>query len=158
MPSVAETPVVHTPTGGYGPTMPPPVLDGCDDPLVDGAPDLRGHWDVVEAFDDEGTPLPDDHPIRRHHERIEQAADRVIVTAGGVVHDMRADGVLEHGVHDVIQLDFTTPVDVTASFEDGVLVLRPEGFPGVEIRRWLEGDELVWRYHSAFTARMVRRA
>jgi hypothetical protein len=37
-----------------------------------------------------------------------------------------------------------------------VLVLRPNGMPGVEVRRWREGDQLVWAYHTAFTARMER--
>ena len=29
-----EIPVAHTPPGGYGPEMPPPVLAGCTEPLV----------------------------------------------------------------------------------------------------------------------------
>ena len=33
MTSVHEIPVAHTPTGGYGDEMPPPILAGCDDPL-----------------------------------------------------------------------------------------------------------------------------
>merc|ERR1712224_103061 len=34
-------------------------------------------------------------------ERIEQCADRVTITGGGVVHDCpHADGTLENGVHD----------------------------------------------------------
>ena len=154
--SVHDIPIASTPPGGYGSTFPPPILAGCDDSLTAGAPDLRGTWRVVAAFDDAGAVLADDHPIRRHVERIEQAGSRVVVTAGGVIHDMVADGTLEHGVHDVIAVDFTTPVHVAASFEDGVLVLRPDGLPGVEVSRWREGDELVWRYHTAFTARMAR--
>ena len=155
MTTVHEIPVAHTPPGGYGDEMPPPVLAGCDDPLVAGAPDLRGLWRVVEASAD-GAPVPDDHPVRGHVERIEQAADRVVVTSSGVVHDMVADGTHEHGVNDVMQLDFTTPIEVAATFEDGVLVLRPKGMPGVEVRRWREGEQLVWSYHTAFTARMER--
>src|SRR4029077_3351154 len=41
--------------------------------------------------------------------------------------------------------------------EDGVLVLRPDGLPGVEVRRWREGGDLVWRYQAAFTARLRRQ-
>jgi hypothetical protein len=47
---------------------------------------------------------------------------------------------------------------VAASFEDGVLVLRPHGLPDVEVRRWREGDQLIWRYHTVFTARLERIA
>ncbi len=36
-----EIPVAHTPPG-LGRELPPPVLAGCTEPLVAGAPDLRG--------------------------------------------------------------------------------------------------------------------
>jgi hypothetical protein len=157
MTSVSEIPVAHTPPGGYGDAMPPPVLAGCRDPLVAGAPDLRGTWKVVDAFTDDG-PLAADHPIWQHVERVEQAGDRVVVTSSGIVHDMRVDGTYENGVHDVAAVDFTTPIEVAASYEDGVLVLRPKDMPGVEVRRWLEDDTLVWRYHTVFTTRSVRTA
>ena len=156
MTSVRDIPTAHTPPGGYGSRMPAPVLAGCDEPLVEGAPDLRGTWAVIDATGDDGVPLDASHPIRRHVERIEQAADRVVVTAGGVIHDMIADGTFERGVHDVAAADGTTAIVVAASFEDGVLVLRPQGLPGVEVRRWLDGDELMWRYHTFFTVRMER--
>jgi hypothetical protein len=111
---------------------------------------------VAAAFGDDGEPLPEGHPIWGHVERDEQAGARVVITAGGVVHDMVADGTVEHGVHDVMQTDFATPIVVAAAFEDGVLVLRPEGLPGVEVRRWREGDQLVWRYNTLFSVRMDR--
>ena len=149
---VDEIPVAHTPPGGYGDSMPPPILDGCDEPLTADAPDLRGTWSVT-AVTVNGEPAPT-HPVNAHIERVEQAGNRVVVTAAGIIHDMRADGTEENGVHDVAQLDFTTRIDVVATFEDGVLVLRPIGMPGVEVRRWREGDELVWDYAGAFTARM----
>ncbi|MGZ4690294.1 MAG: hypothetical protein ACXVJW_15920 [Acidimicrobiia bacterium] len=153
MTSVRDIAVAHTPPGGYGTEMPAPVLAGCTDPLAADAPDLRGVWSVVDARSG-GEPLPDDHPIWRHVERIEQAGDRVVVTSTGVVHDMVADGTDEHGVNDVMAVDFTTPITVAATFEDGVLVLRPRDAPGIEVRRWRAGDQLVWEYHTLFTVRM----
>ena len=156
MTSVHDIPTAHTPAGGYGDTMPPPFLAECDDDLAPGAPDLRGIWRAVAASAADGTPLPEDHPIRGHVERVEQAGDRVIVTSSGIVHDMVADGTYEHGVDDVAALDFTTRIRVAASFEDGVLVLRPQGLDGVEIRRWRDRDRMVWRYHSAFEVVLER--
>jgi hypothetical protein len=153
--SVRAVPVAHTPPGGYGDEMPPPVLAGCTEPLVAGAPDLRGTWRAVDASAN-GAPLSSDHPMWAHVERIEQAADRVVVTAGGVVHDMVADGTFERGVHDVMASDFTTAIVVAASYEGDRLVLRPQGLPGVEVCRWREGDELVWEYHTLFTVRLRR--
>jgi hypothetical protein len=155
MTSVRDIPKAHTPAGGYGDRMPPPVLEGCTDPLDGDAPDLRGTWKVVDG-QSEGARLRDDHPIWNHVERIEQAGRRVVITAGGVVHDMVADGTYENGVDDVMAADLSTRISVAASFEDGVLVLRPRDLPGVEVRRWREGDQLVWSYHTAFTTRMER--
>jgi hypothetical protein len=148
-------PVAHTPPGGYGDEMPPPVLEGCTHDLADGVPDLRGTWRVTRvrpagATDD----APPDHPLAGAVQRIEQCGDRLVVTAGGVVHDMRCDGTAEGGVHDVMQADYSTPIEVVASYEDGVHVLRPSGLP-VEVRRWREGAELVWDY-VGFTARLER--
>jgi hypothetical protein len=96
--------------------------------------------------------------VLRHVERIEQSGARVVVTSDGIIHDMVVDGTVDHGVHDVMAHDFTTPIVVVATFEDGVHVLRPEGAPGMEVRRWREGDQLVWRYHTIFTARLERDA
>lgn len=155
MTAVHDIPKAHTPPGGYGTEMPPPVLAGCTDPLATDAPDLRGLWRVVAAVTD-GEPVAADHPILRHVERIEQAGDRVVVTGGGVVHDMVADATYESGVNDVMVHDFTTHLEVAASFEDGVLVLRPKGMPGVEVRRWRDGEHLMWSYHTLFTATLER--
>ena len=82
--------------------------------------------------------------------------NRVVVTSTGIIHDMVADGTYESGVNDVMAADLTTPIVVAASFEDGVLVLRPRDLPGVEVRRWREGEQMVWRYDRMFTTRLER--
>jgi hypothetical protein len=151
--NVDDIPVAHTPPGGWDDIFPAPVLAGCADALIESAPDLRGMWQVV-AVDVGGAPAAETHPAYRHFERIEQSGDRMVVTAGGVIHDMRCDGTAEHGVHDVAQLDFATPITVVATYEAGVHVLRPVGIP-VEITRRRDGDELLWGY-VGFTARLQR--
>lgn len=151
-----EIPRATTPAGGYGAEMPPPILGGRADPIPTGAPDLAGLWRVASAVDGAGTPVGDDHPILRHVERVEQSGSRVVVTSDGIIHDMVCDGTVANGVHDVMQTDFTTPIVVVAAFEDGVHVLRPDGLPGVEVRRWREGEHLMWSYHVLFTARLER--
>jgi hypothetical protein len=128
--------------------MPPPVLAGCDEPLVDGAPDLRGTWRIVTVD------APDHQRMVGHVQRIEQAGDRLVVTAGGIVHDMRCDGTEANGVHDVAEFDKVTPITVVATYEDGVHVLRPVGL-AIEVTRHREGEELVWQY-LGFTARLER--
>lgn len=149
---VDEIPVAHTPTGGWVDTMPPAVLTGCDTPLVEGAPDLRGLWRPIEVLVG-GTPAPN-HPVLDMPQRIEQAGDRAVITTGGVLHDMRCDGTVENGVHDVAAADKVTPITVVATYEDGVHILRPEGLP-VEIRRWRDGEHLMWEY-VGFVARFER--
>ena len=151
-----EIAVAHTPAGGYGDVMPPPVLAGCTEPLVAGAPDLRGMWRVssVEWLSGDA-PHPD--PIADHVERIEQCGDRVCITTSGIIHDMRADGTAEHGVNDVAAVNGQV-ISVVCTFEDGVHTLRPVGMPGIEVTRRLEGDVLVWSYGPMFTARLERIA
>ena len=150
-----EIPVAYTPPGGWT-EMPAPVLGGCTEPLVEGAPDMRGTWQVVSVEWKAGD-APDPIPVADHVERIEQCGDRVVVTSAGIIHDMRADGTLEHGVHDVAAVG-GAEIAVVCTFENGVHVLRPDGLPGIEVTRHLEGDELVWDYGPAFTARMKRVA
>lgn len=149
-----EIPVAHTPPGGWDGEMPAPILEGCTEPLVAGALDMRGVWQVVSVDWKTGdAPSPD--PILQHIERIEQCGDRVVVTSTGVIHDMRADGTVENGVHDVAAAG-GQEISVVCTFEDGVHVLRPVGLPGVEVTRRLDGDQLVWSYGPMFTARMER--
>ena len=149
-------PVAYTPTGGWQ-EMPAPFLATCTEPIVDGAPDMRGTWKVV-SIEAGGTDDPDHRAIGLT-QRIEQAGNRVIITASGattsgIVHDMRCDGTEENGVHDVAEFDLTTPITVVASFEAGVHVLRPVGVP-IEVTRRIDGDQLVWTY-LGFTARLNR--
>jgi hypothetical protein len=137
------------------------VLAGCNEPLTHGAPDLRGIWMAAEVrVNGELAPKDDDSmagSLWRHTERIEQAGSRAVITGGGVIHDfMACDGTEENGLHDVMARDFTTSIVVTASYEDGVLVLRPKGLPGIEVRRWLDGDQLVWEYAAGCTVRLDR--
>ncbi len=147
--SVDDIDVAYTPTGGWT-TWPAPILGGCDEPRVGGAPDLDGYWRTVEVLiGDEPQP---DHPAVGHVQRIEQRGDRVIVTAGGVIHDMRCDGTIDHGVHDVAEFDKTTEIHVVATYEDGVHVLRPQGLD-IEVRRHRQGAHLIWDY-VGFTARL----
>jgi len=151
-----EIPVAHTPPGGYGDEMPPPILGACSEPLVDGAPDMRGLWRLVSVEWQLGEP-PDPNPITDHVERIEQCGDRLCITAAGIIHDMRADGTAEHGVHDVAAVG-GQEITVVCTFEDVVHTLRPVGVPDFVVTRRLDGEHLVWDYGPIFSARLERVA
>lgn len=151
-----EIPVAHTPPGGYGGSFPAPVLAGCTEPLVAGAPDLRGTWRTLRAEKD-GEPLPADHRIWSYTERIEQCGNRIVDMGGGTIADARADGTEENGVHDVSAFDFTTPIAAVASYEDGVFVLRPVGMPGIEVTRRLDTDgHMIWTRPDIGTVTLER--
>lgn len=153
--SAGDIPTAHTPPGGYGDAFPAPILARCTEPLVEGAPDLRGMWKAVDVTV-RGEPAPSDHPARNHFQRVEQCGDRLVVTAGGVIHDMRCDGTVENGVDDVAEFDFTTRIRVVATYEDDVHVLRPVGVPGVEVRRRRDGAQMVWDYLGGTSVRLER--
>ena len=139
-----EIPVAHTPPGGYGDAFPATVLADCTEPLVDGAPDLRGMWKAADVTIN-GEPAPPDHRGWHHFQRVEQCGDRIVDMGGGTIADARADGTEENGVHDVSAFDFTTPLVVIASYESGVFVLRPAGIPGIEVTRRLDADgHMIW--------------
>jgi len=139
-----DIPVAHTPTGGYGPEFPPLVLAGCTEPLAAGAPDLRGIWRAISATRG-GEPVTHDDRLLSYTERIEQCGNRIVDCGGGTIADARADGTEANGVHDVSAFDYTTPIHVTASYEDGAFILRPVGIPGIEVRRELDVDgHMVW--------------
>ncbi len=154
---VTEIPVAHTPEGGWHGHMPPPILSACTEPLTADAPDLRGIWRASRVERD-GAPVATDHPLNRHVERIEQCGNRVVITGGRVVHDMRADGTLENGVNDVLERDLTTKIQVAAVFNNRRLDLHPfgvvEGRPPLVTREIVDG-ELVWHY-AVFTVYLRR--
>ena len=127
-----DIPVAHTPSGGYR-EFPPPILAECDEPIVPEAPDLRGVWQVFKG------------PLKGHNERVEQAGNRVVVTAGGVIHDMYADGTLDGGVNDV-HADKRERISVAARFEKGRLNLYPGGRKIALVTRYLDGEEMILRY------------
>jgi hypothetical protein len=139
-----DIPVAHTPPGGYGENFPPLILGGCNEPLAEGAPDLRGIWRAVSATRG-GEPVPEGDRLLSYTERIEQCGNRIVDCGGGTIADARADGTEENGVHDVSVFDYVTPIHVVASYEEGVFVLRPVGILGIEVRRWLDEDgHMVW--------------
>jgi hypothetical protein len=139
-----DIPVAHTPPGGYGSTFPPLILGRCDEPLSEGAPDLRGVWKVLRA-ERGGQPVPDGDRLLSYTERIEQCGNRIVDCGGGTIADARADGSEANGVHDVSAFDYTTAIHVVATFEDGVFVLRPVGMPGIEVTRRLDADgHMIW--------------
>jgi hypothetical protein len=165
--SANDIPVAHTPPGGYRDEFPKPVLARCSEPLVKGAPDLRGLWKTLRAEQAEESssrvlsiarylfwkalgierarkPVPAGDRIYSYVERIEQCGDRIVDMGGGTIADARADGSEGNAVHDVSAFDFESPITAIASYENGAFVLSPPHLP-LEITRRLDADgHMVW--------------
>jgi hypothetical protein len=145
--------VATTPAGGWSGSMPALVLAQCTEELAPTAPDMRGMWAVVHVEVD-GVVVTD-HPADGQLQRIEQCGDRVVITGGGIIHDMRSDGTLDGAVRDVAAADFATPITVVSSFIDGTHILQPFGAGDLRITRQVDEGQLVWGY-VGFTARLDR--
>lgn len=135
-PEAGDIPLDRTAPDASWDVWPPRTLDGCREPLVDGAPDLRGVWECYEGR------------MKGHVERVEQAGNRITITTGGLVHDMFCDGTLENGVNDTAGIG-GRPIRVSATFEDGVHKLRPFDKKIVAVTRRRDGDEMLWRYGAS---------
>ena len=138
----ADIPLDGTRPDASWDVWPPRTLDGCREPLAPGVPDMRGVWECYEGR------------MKGHVERVEQAGNRIVITTGGLVHDMFCDGTLENGVDDTAGIG-GRHIRVAATFEDGVHKLRPFDKKIVAVTRRLEGDEMVWRY--GFSKNRLRR-
>lgn len=132
-PKAADIPLDGTKPDASWEVWAPRTLADCREPLVPGAPDLRGVWECYEGR------------MKGHVERVEQAGNRITITTGGLVHDMFCDGTLENGVDDTAGIGGRR-IRVAATFENGVHKLRPFDKKIVLVTRRLDGDEMVWRY------------
>ena len=122
-----DLPVVRTSQGRWK-EWPPLVLATCDEPVVPGAPDLRGVWQVYKG------------PLRGHIERIEQSGARVVITAGGITHDLTAGGVsmTDEGIGGA-------EINVAAHYESDRLNLYLNN-KRLVVTRYRDGNDLVWRW------------
>jgi len=122
-----DVPVARTFDGRWT-KWPALVLADCDEPLIEGAPDLRGVWQVYKG------------PLKGHIERNEQAGPRIVITAGGIIHDLTVGGppMVDEGLGGAT-------INVVARYENARLNLYLKGKLRV-VTRYRDGDEMVWRW------------
>ena len=131
--------------------FPMPILSECTEPLPEAAADIRGLWRGVSGK-------------VGHVERIEQCGERVVVTSSGIIHDMgpNATGGLnsndtEGGVYFTLgQNQYCPRTSAGVAWQQNVLNFRILGWGPVVVRRYLEGENLVWEYADGSTTRMRR--
>ena len=145
-----DIPKGNTPGCGYT-RFPMPILSECTESLPEGAADIRGLWQGVSGK-------------VGHVERVEQCGERVVVTSSGIIHDMgpNATGGLtsndtEGGVYFTLgETQYCPRTSAGVKWQEKVLSFRVLGWGPVVVRRYLDGDQLVWEYADGSTTRMKR--
>ena len=147
----AEIPKGNTPGCSYD-HFPLPILAECTEPVVEGAADIRGLWIGVEG----------DHI--GHVERVEQCGRRVVVTAAGLIHDSGPNSTLGDTTNDTEgavlftagEREFCPRTSASMIWNEGVLDFHVFGWGPVVVRRYPEGDQLIWEYADGSVTRMKR--
>lgn len=149
--AAADIPKGNTPGCGYE-HFPLPILAGCTEPLPEGADDIRGLWIGVEGG----------HV--GHVERIEQCGKRVVVTTSGIIHDYGPNSTAGLNTDDtegtVIfiagEREFCARSSASMIWDDGVLNFHAFGWGPLVVKRYREGEQLIWEYADGSTTRMDR--
>ena len=147
----ADIPKGNTPGCGYR-HFPLPILAQCTEPLAPGAGDIRGLWLGV-AGNRVG-----------HVERVEQCGRRTVVTSSGIIHDAGPNSTGAETTNDtegsvlflIGEREYCGRSSAGMVWQDGVLNFHVFGWGPVVVRRYLDGDQLVWEYADGGTTRMKR--
>jgi len=146
-----EIPKGNTPGCAYS-HFPLPILAQCREPLVAEADDIRGLWIGVEGG----------HV--GHVERVEQCGSRTVVTAAGLIHDYGPNSTLGLNTNDTEGAVFFTAGDrefcprtsASMTWNQGVLEFHVFGWGPVVVKRYRDGEQLIWEYADGSTTRMDR--
>jgi len=147
----ADIPKGNTPGCGYT-HFPLPILAQCTEPLPEGAADIRGLWQGVEGGH------------TGHVERVEQCGERVVVTSSGLIHDYGPNSTAGLNTNDtegsvlftVGEREFCMRTSASMIWNEGVLDFHAFGWGPVVVRRYLEGEQLIWEYADGSVTRMER--
>ncbi|MEM7218677.1 MAG: hypothetical protein AAF515_09950 [Pseudomonadota bacterium] len=146
----AEIPKGNTPGCGYD-HFPLPVLAACTEPLPPGAADIRGLWLGVSGK-------------VGHVERVEQCGTRVVVTAAGIIHDygpnssagLNTDDTEGSVLFTIGASEHCPRTSASMIWNDGVLDFHVFGWGPRVVRRYPDGDDLIWEYADGSVTRMRR--
>jgi len=147
----AEIPKGNTPGCGYS-HFPLPILAGCTEPLPEDAADIRGLWLAVEGGH------------TGHLERVEQCGYRTVVTAAGIIHDYGPNSTAGLNTNDtegsvlftVGERQYCMRTSAAMIWEEKVLNFHAFGWGPVVVKRYMDGDQLIWEYLDGSTTRMDR--
>lgn len=141
----------NTPGCGYS-HFPLPILAQCTEPLITGAADIRGLWQGVEGG----------HV--GHVERVEQCGSRTVVTSSGIIHDYGPNSTLSENTNDtegsvlfkIAGKQYCGRTSASMIWNNEVLDFHAFGWGPVVVKRYLEGEQLIWEYADGSITRMKR--
>ena len=147
----ADIPKGNTPGCDYD-HCPLPIVASCTEPLPPEADDIRGLWRGISGG----------HV--GHVERVEQCGRRVVVTAAGLIHDYGPNSTADLNTNDTEgSVLFTLGgkehcmrTSASMIWEDRVLNFYAFGWGPQVVRRYRDGDELLWEYADGSVTHMER--
>ncbi len=145
-----DIPKGNTPGCGYD-HFPSPILAACTEPLPAEADDIRGLWIAEEGR-------------VGHVERIEQCGSRTVVTTSGVIHDYGPNATAGLTTNDTAGMvlftigarEYCPRTSASMIWRDKVLNFQAFGWGPRVVRRYIEGEQLVWEYLDGSVTRMRR--
>ncbi len=146
----ADIPKGNTPGCGYD-HFPLPILAACTEPLSEGAADIRGLW--IGVTGNVG-----------HIERIEQCGSRTVVTAAGLIHDYGPNSTAHPNTDDTEgsvlftlgDREHCSRTSASMIWNEGILDFYVFGWGPKVVRRYPDGEQVVWEYIDGSMTRMER--
>ena len=131
--------------------FPLPILRDCTEPLPKGASDIRGLWQAESGK-------------IGHVERVEQCGNRTVVTSAGIIHDygpnstagLNTDDTEGRVLFTLGGKEYCPRTSASMIWNEGVLDFHVFGWGPVVVKRYPDGDQLVWEYADGSTTRMNR--
>ena len=147
----ADIPKGNTPGCAYD-HFPLPILADCTEPLPEDASDLRGLWIGVDGG------------RVGHVERVEQCGRRTVVTSSGIIHDAGPNSTLGETTNDTLgavvftigDTEYCPRTSASMVWNEGVLDFHVLGWGPVVVRRYREGDQMIWEYADGSITRLDR--
>ena len=140
----------NTPGCAYS-HFPLPILRQCTEPLPEGAADIRGLWIGISGK-------------VGHVERVEQCGARTVITSSGIIHDSGPNATGGFNSNDtegnvtfsIGDSDYCPRTSASKVWNNGVLEFRAFGWGPIVVRRYLQGEQLIWEDADGTTTAMQR--
>ena len=131
--------------------FPLPILRKCTEPLIEGAADIRGLWMGISGK-------------VGHVERVEQCGARTVITSSGIIHDsgpnatggFNSNDTEGNVIFSIGDKDYCPRTSASKVWNNGILEFRALGWGPIVVRRYLQGEQLIWEYIDGTTTAMER--